>query len=133
VASEVKELATQTGRATEDISGQVDHIQSSISEAVVAIDQVDETIGKLNTISGSIAAAVEEQGYASGEISSNIVEAADLTKDVHKNTSDLNSIALKNGQSASGMIGAVSELDTEITNLQSHVDGFISSIRVQNG
>lgn len=133
VASEVKELATQTGRATEDISGQVDHIQSSISEAVVAIDQVDETIGKLNTISGSIAAAVEEQGYASGEISSNIVEAADLTKEVHKNTSDLNSIALKNGQSASGMIGAVSELDTEITNLQSHVDGFISSIRVQNG
>ncbi len=133
VASEVKELATQTGRATEDISGQVDHIQSSISEAVVAIDQVDETIGKLNTISGSIAAAVEEQGYASGEISSNIVEAADLTKEVHKNTSDLNSIALKNGQSASGMIGAVSQLDTEITNLQNHVDGFISSIRVQNG
>lgn len=133
VASEVKQLASQTGSATEDISGQVDHIQSSISEAVIAIDQVNATIEELNTISGSITAAVEEQGYASGEISSNIVEASDLTKEVHNNTSELNKIAEKNGQFAKGMIVAVTDLNSEVLSLQDHVDGFIGSIRVQNG
>lgn len=133
VASEVKELATQTGKATEDISGQVDQIQGSISKAVVAIDHVNSTIEKLNSISGSIAAAVEEQGYASGEISSNIVETSDLTRKVHHNTAELNGIAERNGQSANGMINAVSELNQEVLNLQTHVDDFVGSIRAQNG
>lgn len=133
VASEVKELATQTGKATEDISGQVDQIQGSISKAVVAIDHVNSTIEKLNSISGSIAAAVEEQGYASGEISTNILETSDLTRKVHHNTAELNGIAERNGQSANGMINAVSELNQEVLNLQTHVDDFVGSIRAQNG
>ncbi len=133
VASEVKELATQTGKATEDISGQVDQIQGSISKAVVAIDHVNNTIEKLNSISNSIAAAVEEQGYASGEISSNIVETSNLTKTVNQNTVELNGIAEKNGQSANGMINAVTDLNQEVLNLQTHVDDFVGSIRAQNG
>ena len=94
---------------------------------------MNSTIEKLNSISGSIAAAVEEQGYASGEISSNIVETSDLTRKVHHNTAELNGIAERNGQSANGMIKAVSELNQEVLNLQTHVDDFVGSIRAQNG
>jgi methyl-accepting chemotaxis protein len=80
VASEVKSLATQTARATEDISAQVSAMQSSTSEAVSAIVRIDETIGRINEIASAIAAAVEQQNAATSEIARNVQSASALTR-----------------------------------------------------
>lgn len=132
VASEVKGLASQTGKATEEIASQIESIQSSISEAVVAIGQVDTTIEKLSDISSSIAAAVEEQGYAAGEISTNIAEAADGTSNASSNTNILNDLADRNGNSAESMTLSARQLNNEILELRQSVDGFVREIRDQN-
>lgn len=132
VASEVKGLASQTGKATEEIASQIESIQSSISEAVIAIEQVDNTIEKLSDISSTIAAAVEEQGYAADEISTNIAEAADGTSNASNNTNILNDLADRNGNSAEGMTISARQLNNEILELRHSVDGFIREIRDQN-
>lgn len=82
VASEVKNLADQTARATEEISEQINSIQTSTGAAVTAIQQISHTIKQISDISTAIAAAVEEQSAATGEISRNIQQAAAGTQEV---------------------------------------------------
>ncbi|WP_349358225.1 globin-coupled sensor protein [Stappia sp.] len=79
VAAEVKELATQTAKATAEIAAQIGEIQTATSESAEAIDSVSTTIRSMNDISTAIAAAVEEQGAATGEISRNIALASEGT------------------------------------------------------
>ena len=79
VASEVKELATQTSKATEEIAAQVAAIQSATRTSVDAIDEITQTIGRVNEIASAIASAVEEQGAATREIASNVSQAAEGT------------------------------------------------------
>src|SRR5690606_4352928 len=76
VASEVKELARRTAQATEDISTQVQSMQHSTQETVLAIDAINGIIGKIDGIAGNIASRVEEQTIATNSISSNIGELA---------------------------------------------------------
>ena len=132
VAAEVKELAAQTGKATEEISGQINSIQSNISNAVDAIGHVEKTIDKMTSISGTIAAAVEEQGTASGEISTNIAMAATGSRGVTDNAEALNGLAKENGQSAEMMSGNADGLSHQVQDLVAQVDRFLSTIRSQN-
>jgi methyl-accepting chemotaxis protein len=79
VASEVKNLANQTGKATEDISAQIAGMQTATGEAVEAIKAITETIGRIDQIAATIAAAVEEQSAATQEIARSVQQAARAT------------------------------------------------------
>nr|WP_321458553.1 cache domain-containing protein [uncultured Cohaesibacter sp.] len=132
VASEVKDLASQTGKATEEIADQINTIQNTISEAVVAIDHVDNTIDQLSRISSTIASAVEQQGAASQEISSSISTAAENSHEVTENAEALNELSHQNDEAAEFMSRSASDLETQVSNLSEQVDAFLESIRVQN-
>ncbi|MBR0828617.1 HAMP domain-containing protein [Bradyrhizobium manausense] len=89
VASEVKSLATQTAKATEDIARQIAEIQVSTRDAVVAIQDIGSVIAEINEITVGISAAVEEQGAATKEIARNVQEAARGTQEVSGNISSV--------------------------------------------
>jgi methyl-accepting chemotaxis protein len=85
VANEVKELAKQTAKATEDISHKINAIQQDTQKAVESIASITEVIGKINDISGTIATAVEEQSATTNEMSRNVTEAAKGSGDISQN------------------------------------------------
>ncbi len=85
VANEVKELAKQTARATEDISRKIEAIQSDTKNAVEAIGQISSVILQINDISGTIATAVEEQNATTNEMSRNVTDAANGASEISKN------------------------------------------------
>jgi methyl-accepting chemotaxis protein len=77
VANEVKELAKETARATEDISRKIEAIQTDTKGAVMAIEQIGSVIGQINDIQNTVASAVEEQSVTTNEITRNLTEAAE--------------------------------------------------------
>ena len=89
VASEVKSLATQTGKATEEIAGQIASVQNATKEAVGAIGDISSTINTINEISATIAAAVEEQNAVTKEISSNMQTASAGVQAISQNMSQI--------------------------------------------
>jgi methyl-accepting chemotaxis protein len=129
VASEVKALATQTARATDEITTQINTIQSATREAVGAIEAVSRTIQTLNEIGGSIAAAVEEQGAATREIARNIQEASGGTSEVTRNIGDVTAAASKVGVVAEEVKGGADDVAGQAGSLKTTVDGFISNIK----
>jgi len=129
VASEVKNLASQTSRATEEIAAQVQAIQEATNGAVTSIDGIGNTIGRINEIAGSIAAAVEEQGSATGEISRNVQEAARGTQHVDESVSKVSAGANETGEAAQGVLGAAQSLAKQSTTLREEVANFLSEVR----
>ena len=129
VASEVKNLATQTARATEDISAQVAAMQSSTGNAVAAIERIDATIGRMNEISTSIAAAMEQQGAATQEIARNVQEAARGTTEVSSNITGLNQSVEETGSAAVQVLTAADELGQQAEQLRARVGTFLADIR----
>jgi len=129
VASEVKSLASQTAKATEEITAQITGIQHVAGEAVNAIQSISGTIEKMNSISTAISAAVEEQGAATAEISRNVQEAATGTRDVSTNIGGVTEAASETGQVASNVLTASEALETEANHLKDEVSRFISTIR----
>ncbi len=98
VASEVKSLADQTAKATEEISNQINTIQTSTGSAVKAIQDIGSTINQISEISTAIAAAVEEQSAATGEISRNIQQAAGGTMDVADSITKMSQVSSDNSR-----------------------------------
>ena len=129
VASEVKNLATQTAKATEEISAQINDIQGATQEAVTAIGSIGSTINQMNEIASAIAAAVEEQGAATQEIARNVEQAAAGTTEVASTISQVNSAADETGKSAGDMLSAASELSQQAELLRGEVDKFLVNIR----
>jgi methyl-accepting chemotaxis protein len=84
VANEVKELAKQTAKATEDISTRITNVQSSSNSAVSAIQEISEIVSQLNEIAATTAAAVEEQSAATDEVSRVVVESSEGVKNIHE-------------------------------------------------
>lgn len=105
VAAEVKNLANQTSKATEEITAKVSGIRDSSKASVSAIEEVANIINEIESVSGSISAAVEEQSAATGEISNNTQQAAESTANVSNNTSEMN----KQFQEARSMSALVKE------------------------
>ncbi len=133
VANEVKHLATQTAKATEEISTQVGAVQSRTQEAVDAIASIASTIGRINEIAGAIAAAVEEQGAATAEIARNVQEASAGTQEVSAVLGDLASATASAGTSADTVQGIARRLTTEAQSLDREVHQFMASMRKDNG
>jgi len=129
VAGEVKALANQTARATDEISQHIAGVQTATGQAVVAIQAISGTISEINQISSAIAAAVEEQGAATHEISRNIDQAAAGTHKVSLNISGVAETANETGVGASHVLQASAELSKQAEKLGSEVDRFIASIR----
>ena len=125
VASEVKSLATQTAKATDDISAQINQMQSATSEAVEAISSVRTTIGSMSEISSAIASAMEEQGATTQEISRNIQEATAGVNDVTSNITGVSEAASQTGSSATDVLTAARELAVQADALKAEVEEFL--------
>jgi len=129
VASEVKSLASQTARATEDIAVQVQAIQSATKSAVEANKSITGVIAQINEISTSIASAVKQQGDATSEITRNTQEAARGTQEVSTNISGVSEGAGMTGKAAEDVLAAASELSQVSEKIKSEVDAFLTGIR----
>lgn len=129
VASEVKNLASQTARATEEISSHISGIQGATVEAVEAIGSIGGTITQINEIASAIAAAVEEQGAATSEIARNVEQAASGTQEVSSNIEGVSQSAGESGNAAQQMLEASQELSEQSNTLSHKVDTFLDEIR----
>jgi len=129
VASEVKALAEQTAKATGEIGQQITGIQSATQDSVGAIKEIGDTIGRMSEISSTIAAAVEEQGAATQEISRNIQQAAQGTLQVSSNIADVQRGASETGSASSQVLSAAQSLSIESNRLKLEVGKFLSSVR----
>jgi methyl-accepting chemotaxis protein len=127
VANEVKELAKQTAKATEDISHKVQAIQGSTQDAVVAIGEISDVINQINDISNTIASAVEEQSATTNEISRGIAEAAKGASEITQNVSGVAEAAKLTSSGASDTQTAAQELARMAAELQSLVGQFVYS------
>ncbi|HKO69496.1 MAG TPA: methyl-accepting chemotaxis protein [Bradyrhizobium sp.] len=129
VASEVKALASQTAKATEEISAQVAAMQSSTGDAVTAINGITETIGQMSEITVSISTAIEQQGDATREIARNIQSVAAGSTEISAHISGVTTSAAATGKAASEVLANARELDQQSGMLRSAVDGFLAKIR----
>ena len=129
VASEVKALANQTGKATEEISSQITAIQAATREAVDAIKDIGQTITKMSEIATAIAAAIEEQGTATQEIARNTQEASRGTQEVSSNIVGVNQAAHETGSAATQVLESAGDLSKQAETLRAEVDRFLASIR----
>jgi methyl-accepting chemotaxis protein len=129
VASEVKSLATQTARATEDISSQISSIQGATREAVESIKGIDETIARIDEITSAIAAAVEEQDATTQEITRNTHDVAEGTRDVSVNIGGIKRAVGETGVAASNVLQLAKALGQTADALRGEVEGFLVEIR----
>jgi len=129
VASEVKSLANQTAKATEEIAAQISAMQGATEGAVSAIKSIGGTIREIDGITTTIAAAVEQQGGATQEIARNVQEAARGTTEVSNNISGVNRAANDTGNSASHVLAASTDLGGQAEQLRNQVGGFLAKIR----
>ncbi|UYO47983.1 HAMP domain-containing protein [Rhodopseudomonas palustris] len=129
VAAEVKALAEQTAKATDEISQQISGMQAATEESVSAIKEIGTTIGQMSEISSAIASAVEQQGSATQEISRNVQQAAQGTMQVSANIADVERGAAETGQSSSQVLAAARSLSTDSAQLKTEVARFLSSVR----
>ncbi|HXP97480.1 MAG TPA: cache domain-containing protein [Telmatospirillum sp.] len=128
VAGEVKSLANQTAKATEDISQHIAGVQSATGEAVAAIQEITATITEINQISAAIASAVEEQGAATREIARNVEQAAAGTQEVSLNIAGVTQAAGETGTGAGRVLAAATELSKQSEILGNQVDQFIARV-----
>jgi hypothetical protein len=124
VANEVKELAQETAKATEDISQKIEAIQTDTKGTVEAIQQIGAIINQMNDISNSIASAVEEQTATSNEIGRNVAEAAKGSGEIAQNITALSQAATSTTEGASNSHKAAAELSRRATELQQWVGRF---------
>ena len=129
IASEVKSLATQTGRATEEIASQIAAVQNATREAVDAIQGITATIQDINGVTTSIASAVEEQGAATQEIARNIQQAAGGTNMVSTNIAGVSSAAGATSGAAGEVMSATQSLARQADALKGQVERFIAAVR----
>jgi methyl-accepting chemotaxis protein len=129
VAGEVKSLANQTAKATEDIAAQVEAIQTASVATVQAIHEITDVIREVNDISIGISGAVEQQMSATHEIAANVQRAAGGTQEVSANIGGVSRAAGKTGDMASSVLGAVGRLSRQADALKDEVSGFLSAIK----
>jgi methyl-accepting chemotaxis protein len=129
VASEVKALAEQTAKATGEISRQISGIQAATADSVGAIKEIGDTIGRMSEISSAIAAAVEQQGAATQEISRNIQHAATGTQQVSSNITEVQHGAAETGSASAQVHSAAQLLSSDSNRLKLEVAKFLDSVR----
>jgi methyl-accepting chemotaxis protein len=129
VAQEVKALAAQTAKATDEIGTQIGAMQAATQESVAAIKEISGTIARIAGIAATIAAAVEEQGAATQEIARNVGQAAKGTAEVVENISDVNRGASETGEASTRVFSSAQALARESGSLRQEVEKFVAMVR----
>ena len=129
VASEVKNLASQTARATEDIAAQISSIQGETREAAAAIKGIESVIMEINQIASSTASAVEEQSAATAEIARNVQRAAAGTDEVSSNIAGVLEAAAETDEHARIALENSNELSDQADRLWQAVIGFVEDVK----
>jgi len=129
VAQEVKALAAQTAKATDEIGTQIGTMQAATQESVAAIKEIGSTIGRIAQIASVISAAVEEQGSAMGEIARNVEQAAQGTSQVAANIAEVNRGANETGSASSQVLVSAKSLSNEGGKLKVEIRKFLTTVR----
>ena len=129
VANEVKNLANQTGRATDEIASQINAVQMQTAQAVDAISNISNTIRQMDEVSGVIATAVEEQGAATQEITRNIQQAHAGTAEVAENILSVRQGADETNVAAQSVLTSAQHLGEQAKFLRTTVDSFTANMR----
>ncbi|WP_420345347.1 methyl-accepting chemotaxis protein [Pelagibius sp.] len=129
VANEVKSLANQTAKATEEISAQISGMQTVTGDTVKAIEGLRQAINRISEVSSGIASAVEQQNAATMEISRNVQQAAQGTQRVTANIRSVSQTAAETGQSAGQVTSATEELSGQADQLRRSVESVLASLR----
>lgn len=130
VASEVKSLAVQTAKATEDISSQILEVQNSTGKAVDAIGRIAHRMGEINDYTSAVAASVQQQNAATGEISQNVASAADGARMIVTVLSEVAGATTETQQSALTVLTASESVEEAAANLRSEVESFLTKVAV---
>mgnify|MGYP000158804865 FL=1 len=134
VANEVKNLASQTSRATDEITGQMGNLQDATEQAVAAFGRIGKRIGDIDTTSASLSAAVNQQQAATSEIASNIERASNGTSEVSGNIDEIRASTDQAGQAAENVLVACESVTGVALDLRQEVEEFLSSVhKVQAG
>jgi methyl-accepting chemotaxis protein len=129
VAQEVKALAAQTAKATNEISSQIAGMQVATEDSVLAIKQIGTTIGRISEIAAMIAASVDQQGGATQEIARNVEQAAQGTSEVATNIVDVNKGARGTGSASARVLSSAQSLSGESNRLKLEVGRFLDTVR----
>jgi methyl-accepting chemotaxis protein len=129
VANEVKSLATQTAKATEDITVQIGDMQTATHSVVGRIQQITATIASLQDVATTIASAVEEQTAATREIARNVEQAAAGTSEVDRNIASVSAAASETGHSAKDVLQAANQVASQADAMKMEVNSFLDGIR----
>jgi len=129
VASEVKNLATQTARATEEISKQIGDIQTATRESVTAIEEISRIISNMDDISSSIAIAMSQQADATRDIAQNVQNASDGTYQAAQKAGTIKTAVSESQLTASELAAAAHQLTASAQSLRASVDGFFGKVR----
>jgi methyl-accepting chemotaxis protein len=129
VAAEVKSLASQTAKATDEISSHIAGMQDATHESVAAIKQIGGTIGQISTIASTIAAAVSQQSAATGEIARSVQSVARGTQEVAGNITKVNRGAAETGSASEEVLNSAQSLSAESARLRAELDRFMANIR----
>jgi len=129
VASEVKNLAQQTGKATEEIAAQIGGIQTATTDAVAAIKGISGTINRISEVVTSISSAVEQQGAATQEIAQNVQQAAAGTQEVSTSIANASSASRTTGEVAGEVQTAAGEVKRQSEELRTAVDTFLGEVK----
>jgi methyl-accepting chemotaxis protein len=129
VAAEVKSLASQTAKATGEITAQISAIQGGTNEVVAAIQTISGTVREINTISAAIASAVEQHNTATADIARNAEQAAQGTRDVSRNIGTVSQAAADTGHASRDILQAAVELTRQGEALRVGADAFIGRVR----
>ena len=129
VAQEVKALAAQTGKATDEIGTQIASMQAATQESVAAIKEIGAIITRISTIAGTIAAAVEEQGATTSEIARNVHQASQGTSQVAGNIANVSHGATATGSASTQVFASAKSLSKESGHLKVEVEKFLATVR----
>lgn len=130
VASEVKNLANQTAKATEEIGSQIGGIQTATGDAAEAVEGIAKIITNIDEITTSVAAAVEEQQMSTSEIANNVQQAAAGNQEVSENIAGVRQAAEDTGTASNAILGNATGLLEQSTTLKHEVDEFLAKVRV---
>jgi methyl-accepting chemotaxis protein len=129
VASEVKSLASQTAKATDEISTHIAGMQGATRESVAAIKEIGGTIGQISNIASTIASAVEQQSSATQEIARSVQNVAEGTGEAAVNIMEVNRGAAETGSASANVLESARSLSTESSRLREELDRFMANIR----
>jgi methyl-accepting chemotaxis protein len=129
VASEVKSLASQTAKATDEISNHISGMQGATQESVAAIKEIGGTIGKISDIAATIASAVEQQSSATQEIARSVQNVAQGTQEAAANVMHVNRGATETGAASEEVLNSARTLSSESARLREELDRFMANIR----